>query len=121
MKKNYSRILFVVLLFCTSERTLNAQCSAPSPPTVSGGTIAGCVSSAAFTLTGTPSGTNLIGWYANSFGGNALSTNSVFTTPSLTTGTTYYVGQSTSQTGIDTLAMPAYSINVPAMEDRKSV
>jgi hypothetical protein len=90
MKINYLKILFAVLLLCTSEKNLRAQCTAPSPPTVSGGTIAGCVSSAAFTLTGAPSGTNLIGWYANSFGGNALTTNSVFTTPTLTSGTTYY-------------------------------
>jgi hypothetical protein len=118
MKKNHFKILFVVLLFCTSEKTLKAQCTTPSPPTVSGGTVAGCVSSAAFTLTGSATGTNLIGWYANSFGGNALSTNSVFTTPTLTSGATYYVGQSTRSSINDSLAMPAYSINVPAQETR---
>jgi hypothetical protein len=118
MKKNYLKILSAILLINVSVKNLNAQCTAPSPPSISGGTIAGCVSSASFTLTGTPSGTNLIGWYANSFGGNALSTNSVFTTPTLTSGTTYYAGQSTAQTVVDTLAMPAYSLNVPAMETR---
>jgi hypothetical protein len=118
MKKNYLKIIGVVFLLCTSEKILVAQCSAPSPPAVSGGTFAGCVNSASFTLTATPSTTNLIGWYANSFGGNALTTNSVFTTPTLTSGTTYYVGQSTAQTTVDTLAMPAYSINVPAQETR---
>src|SRR4051812_17798648 len=111
---NYSKILFVVLLFCSSELALRAQCTAPPPPPVSGGTIAGCVSSAAFTLTAAPSGTNLMGWYANSFGGNALTTNAVFTTPTLTSGTTYYVGQSVAQTAVDALAMPTYSRNVPA-------
>ncbi len=119
MKKNYLKILFTVLLFCTSGKILRAQCTAPSPPTVSGGTIAGCVSSAAFTLTGAATGTNSIGWYADSFGGNALSTNSVFTTPTLTAGTTYYVGQSGNVSStVDALAMPTYSRNVPAQETR---
>jgi hypothetical protein len=118
MKKNYLKILYVALLFCTSEKTLRAQCTTPSPPTVSGGTIAGCVSSAAFTLTASPNGLNSVGWYANSFGGNALSTNAIFTTPTLTQGATYYVGQSTPGSGIDTLAMPTYSTNVAAQETR---
>jgi hypothetical protein len=118
MKKNYLKILFAVFLFCTFGKTLRAQCTTPSPPSVSGGTVAGCVSSASFTLTGTPTGTNVIGWYANSYGGNALSTNSVFTTPTLTSGTTYYVGQSAIQSSVEALAMPTYSNNVPAMETR---
>lgn len=119
MKKSYLKTLCVVLLFCTAGKVLRAQCTTPSAPSVSGGTIAGCVSSAAFTLTATATGTNPLGWYANSFGGNALSTNSVFTTPTLTTGTTYYVGQSgVVSTTVDALAMPTYSRNVPAQETR---
>lgn len=119
MKKNYLKILFAVLPFFAFEITLRAQCIAPAPPSVSGGTIAGCVSSAAFTLTGAATGTNPIGWYANSFGGNALSTNSIFTTPTLTTGTTYYVGQSGNVSAtVDALAMPTYSRNVPSNETR---
>ncbi|MDI1354540.1 MAG: T9SS type A sorting domain-containing protein [bacterium] len=118
MKKNYFKILVVVYLFCTSQHVLKAQCTTPLPPTVSGGTIAGCVSSAAFTLTAGATGTNALGWYANSFGGNALSTNSIFTTPTLTTGTTYYVGQSITQTSVSALAMPSYSRNVPSAETR---
>ena len=119
MKKNYFKIIFALLLLCTAEKNMNAQCTAPSPPTVTGGTIAGCVSSAAFTLTGAAIGTNVIGWYANSFGGNALSTNSIFTTPTLTAGTTYYVGQSASVSStVDALAMPSYSRNVPSAETR---
>jgi hypothetical protein len=119
MKKNYFKIIFVLLLFFAAEKNLKSQCTAPAPPTVSGGTIAGCVSSAAFTLTGAPTGTNVIGWYADSFGGNALSTNSIYTTPTLTTGTTYYVGQSGNVSAtVDPLAMPSYSRNVPAQETR---
>jgi hypothetical protein len=119
MKKNYFKIIFALVLFCFVPKNTNAQCTTPSPPAVSGGTIAGCVSSASFTLTGSATGTNLIGWYANSFGGNALSTNSVFTTPTLTTGTTYYVGQSGSVSAtVDPLAMPTFSRNVPAQETR---
>jgi hypothetical protein len=117
MKKDYLKLLFVVLLFCTSEKTLRAQCTTPLPPTVSGGTIAGCVSSAAFTLTGAATGTNLLGWYANSFGGNALSTNSIFTTPTLTSGTTYYVGQST-RSSYDTLSLPTHSTTLQAFQTR---
>lgn len=119
MKKNYFKIIFALALVCTAEKNIKAQCTTPSPPAVSGGTIAGCVSSAAFTLTATPTGTNVIGWYADPFGGNALSTNSVFTTPSLTTGTTYYVGQSSGVSAtVDAMAMPTYSRNVPAQETR---
>jgi hypothetical protein len=118
MKKNYLKIAFIVLLVCTSGKFLRAQCVAPSPPPVSGGTIAGCVSSAAFTLTGTPSGTNLIGWYANSYGGNALTTNSVFTTPPLTTGATYYVGQSTATSFNDTIALPTHSTILTTAQTR---
>jgi hypothetical protein len=118
MKKNYSKVLFALLLFFASEKTLRAQCTTPLPPAVSGVTIAGCVSTAAFTLTGAPSGTNLIGWYANPFGGNALSTNPTFITPAIATGTTYYVGQSTASSFNDSLAMPTYDINVPAQETR---
>src|SRR5687768_8552038 len=118
MKKNYLKIFFGVLLLFSSEKIMRAQCTAPAPPSVSGGTIAGCVSSASFTLTANATGTNLIGWYPNSFGGNALSTNSVFTTPTLTSGATYYVGQSTTQGIVEALAMPTYSNNVGAQETR---
>jgi hypothetical protein len=118
MKKNYLGIFITVLLFGTTNTLLKAQCSTPSPPTVSGGTIAGCVNNASFTLTGTPSGTNIVGWYSNSYGGNALTTNSVFTTPALTAGTTYYVGQSVTQSTVASLALPTYSRNVPSAETR---
>ncbi|MBL7932523.1 MAG: hypothetical protein JNL60_11510, partial [Bacteroidia bacterium] len=62
MKKNYSRILLAVSLFCTSGEILNAQCTTPAPPSVSGTTLAGCTSSSAFTLTGSTAGLNTIGW-----------------------------------------------------------
>jgi hypothetical protein len=118
MKKNYLKILFVALLLCTSGKILRAQCPTPSQPTVSGSTVASCTNSATFTLTGTTTGTNLIGWYGNSIGGNALSTNSVFTSPTVTSGATYYVGQSMAFSYNDSLAMPTYSWNVPAQETR---
>jgi hypothetical protein len=119
MKRDFLQILFAGLLFCTPGKILRAQCVAPAAPAVSGGTIAGCVNSASFTLTASPTGTNQVGWYANSFGGNALTTNSVFTTPTLTSGATYYAGQSSSVSAtVDSLAMPTYSRNVPAQETR---
>ncbi len=118
MKKNYLKNLVVLLLFGNSAQFLNAQCTAPPAPSVSGGTIAGCVSSANFTLTATPNGTNVVGWYANPYGGNALSTNSVFTTPTLTGAATYYVGQSTRTSLNDSVFMPAYNNNVAAQETR---
>lgn len=119
MKKNYAGILLAAVLLFACGEVLRAQCTTPAPPSVSGTTLAGCTSSASFTLTGSPSGLNTIGWYANSFGGNALSTNTVFTTPTLTQSTTFYVGQSASASaGIESLAQPTYSNNVPAMETR---
>jgi hypothetical protein len=60
----------------------------------------------------------MMGWYADPFGGNALTTNSVFTTPTLTSGATYYVGQASLTPVTDSLAMPTYSRNVPAQETR---
>ncbi|PBQ34365.1 hypothetical protein CNR22_22165 [Sphingobacteriaceae bacterium] len=105
MKKTYVKILLTALMFSTSGELINAQCTTPSPPSVSGTTIAACTNSAVFTLTGTATGTNVIGWYPNSFGGNALSTNTVFSTPTVTQTKTYYVGQSTI-TSLDTLALP---------------
>ncbi|PBQ34366.1 hypothetical protein CNR22_22170 [Sphingobacteriaceae bacterium] len=118
MKKNYLKILLAALTISTSGEVVNAQCTTPTPPSVSGTTLASCTNSAVFTLTGTTTGTNVIGWYPNSFGGNALSTSTVFTTPTLTQTKTYYVGQSASSTKIDTLAMPQYSETVASNETR---
>ncbi len=84
------------------------QCSTLTAPPVSGNTIAACTTSASFTLSATGSGLNAINWYANAFGGNSINTGSVFTTPTLTTSTTFYVGQSTA-TGPASLSLPAYA------------
>lgn len=118
MKNKSLKIFFALIVFCGTINNISAQCVTPAPPAVSGVTIAGCVSSASFALTATATGTNVIGWYANPFGGNALTTNSVFTTPTLTSGTTYYVGQSTASTFNDTLALPTHSTILTTAQTR---
>lgn len=83
-------------------------CTVPNAPTVSGATIAACTPSNSFTLTATNASTLAAGWYTAPYGGNAVSTNSVYTTPSLTSGATYYAGFSSSvSTG--SISLPAFS------------
>ena len=118
MKNKSLNIFFAFLVFCSFANKLSAQCVTPAPPAVSGVTIAGCVSSASFALTATATGTNVIGWYPDPFGGNALTTNSVFTTPTLTSGTTYYAGQSTTSSNNDTLALPTHSTILTSAQTR---
>ena len=67
-------------------------CYAPSAPTASGVSI--CSGNTA-NLTATGTGTGTIRWYSASTGGTLLSTGANFTTPTLTTNTTYYAQDST--------------------------
>src|ERR1044072_8127026 len=96
MKKNYLLLIGLVFLLCTGKTA--AQCSTPSPPTITGATVAPCVLSSAFTLTA--NGSYPVGWYSYPWGGNAITNNTVFTTPTFTSGAgmTYYVGQSQTVT-----------------------
>ncbi len=102
------KLLLSFMLLLAFVQNGNSQCSTLTAPPVSGNTIAACTTSASFTLTATGSGINAINWYTNSVGGNAINTGSVFTTPTLTTSTTYYVGQSNA-TGPASLSLPAFA------------
>ena len=97
--------LTLVLGFQNSMLTAQT-CTTPAPPTITGNTIAACASSGSFTLTANAS--NAVAWYANSYGGNAISNNSVFTTPILTSGATYYAGQ-LSTLSTSSISLPAFS------------
>jgi hypothetical protein len=68
----------------------SVPCTAPAAPTASGVSI--CSGNTA-SLSATGSGT--LKWYSASTGGTLLATASTYTTPTLTTNTTYYVQDST--------------------------
>jgi len=104
MKKNLSILLLLIVM----SNFMQGQCNTLTAPPVTGNTLAACTSSASFTLTGNPSGLNAINWYTAPYGGNSISSNSVLTTPVLTTSTTYYCGQS-SATGPASLSLPPYA------------
>jgi hypothetical protein len=114
MKKIYLfKIGFLAVLLSGK---LSAQTCSPQPaPSITGNTLAACTSSNSFTLTANAQSTNSVAWFANSWGGNALTTNSVYVTPTLTSGATYYAQQWTGTTS-ETLTMPnhasGYSGNV---------
>jgi hypothetical protein len=121
MEKIYLKWLCITIFFACQLNVLRSQtCTTPTAPAVSGTTIAPCVSSSSFTLTATGTNTNPINWYSYSYGGNAVNTGSVFTTPTFTSGSsaTYYVGQSVSLI-TTSIALPtfytAYSGNTRGM------
>ncbi|MBI3238926.1 MAG: hypothetical protein HYZ43_08835, partial [Flavobacteriia bacterium] len=108
MKKNYHYLLFLILLICSGTFKINAQgCSVPAP-VISGSTITPCATSSNFTLTATGASSLTMAWYQNSFGGNAVYTGSVFTTPTFTSGTTYYVGANSS-VSTSSIGLPSYA------------
>jgi len=88
-------------------------------PSISGLTTATCATSSNFTLTANGAGSNFA-WFSNSVGGNALSTNSVFITPTFTnSGATYYAGTysttSTSSISLPAAGNPSYSYDSKGM------
>lgn len=88
-------------------------------PSISGLTTATCALSSNFTLTANGAGSNFA-WFSNSFGGNAISTNSVFVTPTFTSsGATYYAGTysttSTSSISLPAAGNPSYSYDSKGM------
>jgi hypothetical protein len=100
MKKIY-QIIFILALFNATDAA--AQCNVPPPPAISNPTI--CAGDSALMMA-TDSVSIITGWYANSFGGNALATGTMFVTPNLTTTTVYYVAQ-LAPTGTASLSMPS--------------
>jgi gliding motility-associated-like protein len=73
--------------------------NAPGAPTVSNTGTSVCPNTAT-TLTATSSDPGaVISWYSGASGGTALATGGSFTTPVLTTNTTYYVGATNTASG----------------------
>jgi hypothetical protein len=104
MKKNYT-LLFISLTVIGINLTKAQTCTTPSAPAITGITQAPCMSSNSFTLTANASFS--VGWYTAPWGGNAISNNSVFVTPTLTSGATYYAGQMQSTTTAS-IALPSH-------------
>ncbi len=106
MKKIYNlNLLAAVCLVLGVSTNSNAQCTTPPTPVVNNPTI--CTGSSA-TITATGSASLMTGWYANSFGGNAVGMGSSYTTPTLSASTNYYVAQ-LQPTGTASLQMPVQS------------
>jgi gliding motility-associated-like protein/uncharacterized repeat protein (TIGR01451 family) len=61
-------------------------------PTVTGGLNQTICSGASTTLTATPVAGTSLAWYSSTSATTALATGNSYTTPNLTTGTTYYIG-----------------------------
>jgi len=104
MKNNY-RLKFVASAFLAfmGYLNVNAQCVTPPTPAITNPTI--CIGDSAV-MSATGASSLITGWYASSFGGNAIATGSMYTTPSLSTTTVYYVAQ-LAPAGAASLSMPA--------------
>lgn len=98
-KLNFLASAFLVVLGYSGAR---AQCTTPPIPAISNPTI--CIGDSAV-LTATGSSSLITGWYTNSFGGDAVATGSMYTTPGLSTTTVYYTAQ-LAPTGTASLSMP---------------
>lgn len=75
---------------CESAARLAVTATINAVPTITATTPAGSCGSGSVTLTATAS-SGTINWFANATGGTSLATGGSFTTPNLTTSTTYYV------------------------------
>lgn len=95
MKKNYVKLVPALLLFSGYATGIKAQCGIPAP-TISGNTLV-CNSSGTFSLTANGQ-SSVTTWYSNTPGTPAIGSGSVFTTPSLTSTTTYFASQSAAAT-----------------------
>ncbi|WP_291275852.1 fibronectin type III domain-containing protein, partial [Flavobacterium sp.] len=97
-------------------KTATVSVNNPQPISVLGQTI--CASSAAFTLSATESVSgNLLNWYATQTGGNILASGNTFTTPTLSTSTTYYVEENAlgvASTGLGRAATTATASTTPS-------
>ena len=68
-----------------------------------------------------PSGSNTNRWYAASEGGAVLATNTTYTTPSISSTTTYYVSAYHSTTGCESAARTAVTATVNSTPSQPSV
>ncbi|MDO8999773.1 MAG: T9SS type A sorting domain-containing protein [Bacteroidota bacterium] len=107
MKKNYIKLFTVAGSFILAINSINAQCVIPPTPTITGNGACGSFPLTT-TLTATGASTLQTGWYANSFGGNAVGTGSTYATPSLTASTVYYAAQLAATT-TESLTLPSQS------------
>lgn len=113
MKKIYFRILFTCVLLVSSVKILIAQPCNIAPIVVTGNTLS-CSGSSTFTLTATTPNSLTTRWYAIPEGGNAISVSNSYTTPLITSGATYYVGQSTSVSS-QSITQPPHVTTILAM------
>jgi len=103
MKKIYkSNLVMAAIVAIGISNAANAQCTAPPTPTISGNSI--CTGDSAVLMATQPSSV-LTGWYQFPYGGNAVATGSVYTTPTLTANTVYYTAQ-LAPTGTASLTLP---------------
>ncbi len=105
MNKNYFKVLSLTAAVLFTAGSINAQCVTPPAPSI---TSTGACGPFPFStvLTATGASTLQTGWYANSFGGNAVGTGSTYATPSLTGTTVYYTAQ-LAPTTTESLTLPA--------------
>lgn len=112
MKKIYkSNLVIAALVAIGMSNSAIAQCTAPPTPTISGNTI--CSGDSAVLMATEPSSV-LTGWYQYPYGGNAVATGSVYTTPTLTANTVYYTAQ-LMPTATASLGLPAHGSNYSGM------
>ncbi|MEO5645703.1 MAG: T9SS type A sorting domain-containing protein [Bacteroidia bacterium] len=83
--------------------SLHAQCPAATP--TSSNSSVNCGGTTTLTATGSTGGYQ---WWDQSAGGNLLGSNAAYTTPALTTNTSYYV-EGTSSTPTTMMPLPAHS------------
>lgn len=105
MNKNYFKLLSLTAAVMFTAGSINAQCVIPPTPSVSSTGACGPFPFSTV-LTATGASTLQTGWYANSFGGNAVGTGSTYATPSLTGTTVYYTAQ-LAPTTTESLSLPA--------------
>ncbi|MDP1799838.1 MAG: T9SS type A sorting domain-containing protein [Bacteroidota bacterium] len=106
MNKNYFNLFSLTAAVILTAGSVKAQCVTPPTPSI---TSVGACGSFPLTTTLTATGVSTLqtGWYANTFGGNAVGTGSTYATPSLTGATVYYAAQ-LAPTTTESLTLPAH-------------
>ncbi|MCR4737559.1 MAG: hypothetical protein K5846_05305, partial [Bacteroidales bacterium] len=102
---------------CTAENTIAVTVN-PGPPTVQGGKTCG---NGTVTLTAVPAAGATCRWYSVASGGTPLATATSYTTPVLTSSTTYYVSTYDANTGTESSRVPVTAQWYPAVSIPTSV